>query len=113
MGKSMNKSGKLLPQLTFFCTIARDGERKKPKPFSQVQFTQYNIAASACTPLTVKLGWVVSGCHLCLAQRCLLSPTLLSCFTRAVTGTTLNTALGADLRVPKTQLQRIHPNSPL
>lgn len=56
MGKSMNKPGKLLPQLTLFCTIARDGERKNTKPFSQVQFTQYNIAASACTPLTVKLG---------------------------------------------------------
>lgn len=67
---------------------------------------------------TKRLGWVEPGCHLCLAQRCFLSPrsqlpTLLSCFTPRVTGTTLRTALGANLRVPKTQLQRMHPNSPL
>lgn len=29
-----------------FCTIARDGDREKPKPFSQLQFTQHNTAAS-------------------------------------------------------------------
>lgn len=40
------EQSRLTTQLTLFCTIARDADREEPKPFSQLQFTQYNIAAS-------------------------------------------------------------------
>lgn len=126
MGKSRNKTGKfLLPHLTFFCTstIARDGAGLgffSPFLPTAVHAVQHHClsASTDCETKMNRLCRFVSGCHLCLTQRLLLSlgdrlPTLLSCFTHAVTGTALITALRADLKVPKTQPWRMHPNSPL
>lgn len=114
MSKSRNRTGKfLLPCLTLFCisTTARDGAGLGFFFSLSPNSTSHSVTSLPQHPLTEikmkRLCWVVSECHLCLAQRLLLSlgsqlPALLFCFTHAVTGTALNIPLGADLKVPKT-----------
>lgn len=85
-----------------------------------VHVVQYSClsASTDCETNMKRLCQFVSGYHLCLAQRLLLSlgtrlPALLFCFTHVVTGTTVITSLRADLKVPKTQPWRMHLNYPL
>lgn len=101
-----------------FCTIARDGDREKPKPFSQLQFTQHNTAASQPALYWLKKRDVAGLSLMPLlpsTEVFFLPPFPSSHFIFLLhscsCGYHTQDNSGATLRVPKIQLQRTHPNS--
>lgn len=105
-----------LPSSHFFAQLLEMVIGENSKPFSQLQFNAQHCCLSACTPRTVEQGDMA---ELSLDATSALHRGFLSSYRYTQDSSwsqpegPQNTTAENSFQFPKTQLQRIHPNSPL